>query len=98
VRLFEAAACGTPIISESSRAELGELLRLAAAGWCDAAPIPAMLGREAEGDRHVEGGERLHLRSNQSSAPGRKLSAQDRPVRRWRTPSRFIQATASSSR
>ena len=37
-------------------------------------------------------------RSNQSVALGRKLSAQLSPVRSFFVPSRFIQATASSSR
>jgi hypothetical protein len=57
-----------------------------------------MLGREAEGDGHVEIGERLHLPIEPVERIGRKLSAQERPVRIRRVPSRFIHVTASSSR
>ena len=53
--------------------------------WCGS--TPAMLGREAEGDGDVERLERPHLPVEPARrASGRKLSAQLRPVRRWRTP------------
>jgi hypothetical protein len=64
--------------------------------WCGA--MPEMLGREAEGDGDVEVGERLHLPVEPVERAGPEAVGPAQPGADPRVPSRFIHATASSSR
>jgi len=72
---------GRTVAINHGRAKVGELLRdewRAGVMGRDA----AMLRREAERHGHLEFGERVHLPVEPVHRLGRKLSAQDRPVRR----------------